>query len=54
MSYLGDLCLFAYSGVQHTLFWFIMLSVSLDCPLLLLRYSLTSIIKHKSLHISNV
>jgi hypothetical protein len=54
MSYLGDLCLFAYSGVQHTLFWFTMLSVSLDCPLLLLRYSLTSIIKHKSLHISNV
>jgi len=46
MSYLGDLCLFAHSGVQHILFWFTMLPVSLDCPFLLLQYSLTSIIKH--------
>ena len=36
MSYLRDLCLFAYSGVQHILcLVYPMLSVSLDCPFLI-------------------
>ena len=39
--YLRYLCLFAHSGVQHTLycvfvlFFFVMLPVSLDCPFLI-------------------
>ena len=41
MSYLRYLCLFAYSGVQHIFFVFVlcfahhMLPVSLDCPFLI-------------------
>jgi len=41
MSYLRYLCLFAYSGVQHilccvfVLFFFVLLSVSMDCPFLI-------------------
>jgi hypothetical protein len=41
MSYLRYLCLFAYSGVQHILFYvfirivYTMLPVYLDCPLLI-------------------
>ena len=42
MSYLRDLCLFAYSGVQHILCCVVclslvypMLPVSLDCPFLI-------------------
>jgi hypothetical protein len=41
VSYLRYLCLFAHSGVQHTLycvvvlFFFVILPVSLDCPFLI-------------------
>jgi hypothetical protein len=41
MSYLRYLCLFAHIGVQHilccvfTLFFFLLLQVSLDCPFLI-------------------
>jgi lipopolysaccharide export LptBFGC system permease protein LptF len=40
MSYLRHLCLFAHSGVYHilccvfVLFFFVLLSVSLECPFL--------------------
>ena len=61
MSYLPYLCLFAHSGVQHMLccvfilFFFPLLTVSLDCSFLLpFRYSLSFIYRYEKRPVNTV